>query len=55
MYWDMTANILALFFLAATTKSIEPGTFCGLQLLLIFLVILLMSLLYTCSSRSMFF
>ena len=36
VYWDMYANILALFFLAATTKSIEPGTFCGLQQLLIF-------------------
>ena len=36
VYWDMSANILALFFLAATTKSIEPGTFCGLQLLLMF-------------------
>lgn len=34
--WDMTANILGLFFLAATTQSIEPGTFCGLQLLIIF-------------------
>ena len=36
VHWDMSANILALFFLAATTISIEPGTFCGLQLLLIF-------------------
>lgn len=33
---EMTANRLALFFLAATTQSIEPGTFCGLQLLIIF-------------------